>query len=243
MLASLIKSFNFLAQQLILQQYCVFCGCSCQQQLCSDCYAALPRLSAAAHCSCCLEYLAPKELNCANCREQLFYFTRIIAGFNYDFPLDKVLHVFKYHGRLEYATLLSGLFYAEIMGQIDHLPDAIIPVPLHAKRHKQRGFNQVHELLREFRRLQPQLPWLSAVRQKDTQQQAALNRHQRIKNLTHAFTLNCDLTGKHIAIVDDVVTTATTVNELAQLAKNHGARQIDIWCLMRALPFTGAEKL
>ena len=105
---------------------------------------------------------------------------------------------------------------------------------MHSSKQQQRGFNQVHELLQEFRQIHPHIPLLKIQRHKNTLPQAQLNRNQRIQNLHQAFDIKQDLTGLHIAIVDDVVTTGSTVNELAKICRNLGAKQVDIWCLMRA---------
>ena len=92
----------------------------------------------------------------------------------------------------------------------------------------------MHELLREFRQLNPQVQLIQAHRTKETQAQATLNRQQRLSNLNNAFSIQANLRGKSIAIVDDVVTSGTTVNELAKLCQQLGAAHVEIWCLMRA---------
>lgn len=92
----------------------------------------------------------------------------------------------------------------------------------------------MHELLREFLQLNPTLKPLQIQRNKETLQQASLNRQQRLSNLSKAFTVNHDLNGKKVVIVDDVVTSGSTVNEIAKLCKQLGAVQVEIWCLMRA---------
>lgn len=144
------------------------------------------------------------------------------------------MHRLKYQGKIEYTTLLSQLFWSGISQHLTKLPNIIIPVPLHPNKHKQRGFNQVHELLREFIYANPQVPQLKIRRSKETAQQASLNRTQRINNISGAFEIDADLTKLHIAIIDDVVTSGATVNELAKVCKQSGAQQVDIWCLMRA---------
>ena len=210
------------------------CGCTNQEQICQDCYQSITQKNPRLHCPRCLIELPPKEIRCANCLENNFNFERIISAFEYGFPLDKILHQLKYNGKIEYTTLLSQLFWSQIARQIKSLPDVIIPVPLHPKKHKLRGFNQVHELLREFLQLNPTLKPLQIQRNKETLQQASLNRQQRLSNLSNAFTINSDLSGKKVVIVDDVVTSGSTVNEISKLCKQLGAVQVEIWCLMRA---------
>ena len=225
---------NWLEKVILLEQNCVLCGCSNDQQICQDCYHRLISHDNHYHCPRCLIQLAPKELHCTNCHENNFQFERVISAFEYGFPLDKILHQLKYNHKIEYTTLLSQLSWSQIARQIQRLPEVIIPVPLHPKKHKLRGFNQVHELLREFRQLNPQVQLIQAQRTKETQAQATLNRQQRLSNLNNAFSIQADLRGKSIAIVDDVVTSGTTVNELAKLCQQLGAAHVEIWCLMRA---------
>lgn len=186
------------------------------------------------HCPRCLINLPPQEIACANCAENNFRFDRIIAAYGYVFPLDKILHQLKYHGNLEYSQVLSQLFWAGIAPQINDVPELIIPVTLHESKQKIRGFNQVHELLREFRSLNPKIKQLNIIRRRVTEQQASLNKLQRIKNIRGAFKIKTNMHNKHVAIIDDVVTSGTTVNEIARRCKALGAHKVDVWCLMRA---------
>lgn len=233
------KLFNivnkYLEQIVLFEQRCVLCGCTSDKQICADCFHELNEETIHhTHCPRCLINLPPKEIHCANCSENNFQFERIIKAFDYGHPLDRILHQLKYSAKLEYTSLLSQLFWHKISRQLHELPDAIIPIPLHKNKQQQRGFNQVHELLREFRQQNPKTPLIIAQRTKETQQQAALNRQQRLTNLTNAFMIDIPLAGKKVAIIDDVVTSGTTVNEMTKLCKKLGAQQVTIWCLMRA---------
>ncbi len=224
-------------QIILFEQECVLCGCISKKQICKDCFQALNENNSITsnYCPRCLIHLPAKEIHCKNCYENNFQFDRIIKAFDYGHPLDRILHQLKYSAKIEYTTLLSQLFWHRISQQISELPDIIIPIPLHKNKQKLRGFNQVHELLREVILQNHKLKLTIAQRNKETQPQATLNRHQRLTNLTNAFILNnISLTGKKVAIVDDVVTSGTTINEMAKLCKKLGAQQVNIWCLMRA---------
>lgn len=228
---------NLLTRIILPTQFCVLCGSkTAAQQICQDCYQDLMRQATATPQRCwkCLIPAVPHQVACQNCSDNKFTFDHIVAAFDYGFPLNHILQQLKYGTKLEYSTLLSQLFYARISTQITHLPDVIIPVPLHPNKHKSRGFNQTHEILREFMNLHPEVRILYATRSKETQPQATLNRGERIANLQNAFTITADLQDKSIAIVDDVVTTGTTVNELATACRKLGASKVEIWCLMRA---------
>ena len=234
---SIVNCYRFLNKLLekilLFEQSCILCHVSCEQQICADCYTALPWTQLRPACPICRLYLTPKEIRCSNCSRNNFHFNQIICGFEYAFPLDKLLHHLKYQGKIEYSRLLSHLFWAGIAVDCYPLPDLIIAVPLHRHKQQQRGFNQVDELLREFSQRHPEVRQLSIKRHKETVPQATLKREERIINLAGAFFIDSDLKQQHIAIVDDVVTTATTVNELAQQCRRLGAKRIDVWCLMR----------
>lgn len=231
---ALQKLINFFDQILIWEQQCILCGCKSHNQLCHECILNMEMERNLPRCPKCLIYLPPKEIRCANCQENHFYFDRIIAACEYKFPLTHVLHRLKYQEQLEYSQTLSQLFLQRITARLTHLPEMIIPVPLHPTRQKERGFNQSQELLRDFHKHYSKIPIVQALRTKATQSQATLNRSERLRNLENAFAINANLKNKHIVLVDDVVTTGTTVNELARLCKQLGARQVDVWCLMRA---------
>ena len=231
------KSYQYLKkwinQIILFEQVCIFCGAKAQKQFCNDCYHSLYLNKSHNYCPCCLIYFPPKEIICQNCTKYNFAFERIISAYDYIFPLNKVLHQLKYFAKLEYSTALSQLFYLGISKKLTSLPDIIIPVPLHPRKHRQRGFNQVLELLRVFNQIHPDILQLRCIRSIDTIPQANLNRAKRILNLRNAFKITASLQNKHIVIVDDVVTSGTTVNELALLCKKAGAKKIEVWCLMR----------
>jgi ComF family protein len=113
--------------------------------------------------------------------------------------------------------------------------DAILPVPLHPGRLRQRGFNQALELARPIAR-QYRLPLLlnHVKRVKNTLEQSSLSGKERKTNLRQAFSLVKGINYPAIAIVDDVMTTGSTVEELSGLLKKNGVNYVEIWCLARA---------
>lgn len=228
---------NWLTKIVLHQQYCVLCNSqTINQQICISCYKDLtkPQLIERNRCWRCQIERSPNQLECINCLENQFVFDRIISAFDYGYPIEQILQKLKYSSKLEYSTLLSQLFWSRIGAKTSRLPDTIIPVPLHPNKHKLRGFNQSNELIREFHFLNPHIPIVQAKRIKETQQQAKLNRVSRISNMANAFCIDENLKNKSIAIIDDVITTGTTVNELAKLCHKLGASRIEVWCLMRA---------
>lgn len=233
----IIKNLNnWLTNIFLSQQYCVLCGSKCRsQQVCQPCYSNLMNIPSVYQNRCwkCLITKRAQQLECDNCRENKFVFDRIITAFDYGYPIEQILHKLKYSNNLAYSTFLSQIFWSRISKQITHLPDAIIPVPLHPNKQKTRGFNQTHELVRELCATNPQVQFINAIRTKETTQQAKLNRISRVANMKDAFQINNDIRGLNISIIDDVITTGSTINELAKLCKNLGAARVEIWSLMR----------
>jgi ComF family protein len=161
---------------------------------------------------------------------------------NYAFPIDALLHSLKYRTNLALAPVLADL----LLAQIDKaaLPDFIVPMPLHPVRLRKRGFNQAIEIARRISKKSgvPLLPALCR-RVRDTASQTGLPWKEREKNIRDAF--DCEgklnekqLNGKHIAIVDDVMTTGATLNELARVLRKCGAVHISAWVVARTLPGT-----
>ena len=134
------------------------------------------------------------------------------------------------------ARLLGLLLVRHVRWSGTGLPDCILPVPLHRKRLRQRGYNQSIELARPVAKaFDIPLDLESVVRIRNTHTQTGLDQKQRRKNMRSAFLAVKPLTGLHIAIVDDVVTTTSTVNELARIVKKAGATRVDVWSIARAV--------
>jgi ComF family protein len=114
------------------------------------------------------------------------------------------------------------------------LPEAIVPVPLALRRYRQRGYNQAIELALTIRHISG-IPVRAdvAIRQRETAEQAGLDRKARRRNVAGAFAAVAPLRVRHVAILDDVVTTGSTVRELAEVLQRAGAEQIEVWAIAR----------
>jgi ComF family protein len=152
----------------------------------------------------------------------------------YAFPVDALLHSLKYQGNLAMASVLADLLTARI--DPDALPDFIVPMPLHPARLRERGFNQALEIARRVSRKSgiPLLPGICR-RIKDTPSQTGLPWKEREKNIRNAFSCEADLRGKHVAMLDDVMTTGATLNELAKALRKSGAAHVSGWVVARTL--------
>jgi ComF family protein len=141
----------------------------------------------------------------------------------------------KFNAQYKNARLL-GLLLAEGLRQTPQLPDCLIPVPLHKARYRERGFNQSIEIARTAgKALQIPVDVHSCIRHRDTPHQTQLTAKQRRKNMKNAFSIRQAIPARHIAIIDDVMTTGSTVHELAAVLKKAGVARVDVWVCARAI--------
>jgi len=220
-------------EQILPAQPCVLCGSMSRDGLwCAACDSALPYL-AAAHCpSCALP--APAGEVCGQCLKHPPLFTRATAVFGYAFPLDKLIQAMKYGEQLA----LAHAFAQKLAHCIDKtgLPDCVIPMPLHPAKLRERGFNQSQLLAAgTARELCLELMPHACHRVRNTPPQSALPWKERKKNMRNAFRCDADLTGKHVALVDDVLTTGASLNALAEAVQQRGAAKISAWVVARTL--------
>ncbi|MBD3670321.1 MAG: ComF family protein [Gammaproteobacteria bacterium] len=202
---------------------------------CPDCMASLPWLERA--CSRCgMPVQVAGNADCGHCQQLQPWFDRCQALFQYQAPLPHLVQQFKFHARLDILRLLGRIMAAEF-ARLDPAdrPQALLPVPLHGRRLRWRGFNQALELARPIaRRLQIPIETKLVRRTRATREQSHLKPIERRRNVKHAFSLQRDIGYRHLVIIDDVVTTAHTVNELSRVLKLAGVERVDIWCLCRA---------
>lgn len=198
--------------------------------MCEPCDATLPRLTGL-RCEKCALPLTSGSV-CGGCLDHPPRYDCTSAPYTYDFPVDALILAFKYGGTLSIAPLLASR-----LGSAAHTPvDALIPMPLAHARLRERGFNQAQELARlAGRRLC--LPVLAQACRKvaDTPPQAALPWNERARNVRGAFVCDADLTGMKVAIVDDVMTTGATLDELSKNLKRAGAVHVSCWVVARTL--------
>lgn len=225
-------NIRLLLDRLLPAQPCLLCLSPSRNGLCCDaCRNQLPRLTAAQCPVCALP--SPMGATCGRCLRKPPAFDRTAAAFAYDFPLDKLIHALKFHEKLELADFLAE----QLATRISQRPDFLIPLPLHAVRLRERGFNQSLLLAKSLgRKLDIPLQPDACHRVRDTAPQSSLPFRQRTRNMRDAFVCTADLSGKHIAIVDDVMTTGSSIGELSRALRKQGAAGIDAWVVARALP-------
>ena len=204
--------------------------------MCQDCYADLPTRPAGA-CLCC-GVPEPDSGACVRCFPRPPAFDSCIAGKIYRYPVDLMIKRLKYQARLDTVRSLSRCLIERIRLDCSEPPECLVPTPLHSSRQRSRGFNQAREIARTLaHHLSLPVDDHLVRRHKATAQQYDLRPEQRIKNVNNSFSLTKTNSYNKIAIVDDVLTTGATANELALLLKRHGSEQVQVWCLARAAPF------
>ena len=226
------------ALNLLLPPRCVLCGQpSGTICICEPCKADLPRLGS--RClRCALPLGSPRDTICGACIQNPPPFSRTVCPLQYEFPANRLVQSFKFKRQLAAGRVLSHLICESVSEQDFDIPDMIIPVPLHKLRLFTRGFNQAYELAAYTGRIL-NIPLGAGVlrRQRNTKAQSGLSRKQRRKNMRGAFYWHdSGKPARHIALIDDVMTTGTTVTECAKVLKRAGAKRVDIWVAARAIP-------
>ena len=221
--------------QILGQKNCVLCDIPTKKDLCEPCYNHLPQLPLN-QCPICLWPVPTAEI-CGACLAEPPAFTRTIAALRYTFPVDAMIRALKYETDLAIAPILANFFITRFKATEKIIPDVIIPMPLHPIRLRERGFNQAMEISRYISKhmgitLLPD----SCQRIKHTPPQTGLAWKDRQKNIRKAFSCKIELSGKHVALVDDVMTTGATLNELAKILRKQGAAEISNWVIARTLP-------
>jgi ComF family protein len=219
---------------------CVLCGAAGQDQmtgldLCSGCAADLPmNRSACPRCALPFETHSPSGTLCAVCQRRPPPFDLGLAAFRYAGAVPSLIGDAKFRGHLNVARLLGQLLAERLRTGVQPHPDVIVPVPLHPARQRQRGYNQALEIARIVGR-ELALPVDPGIltRILPTPPQTGLAAPARRRNLRGAFRVAGEVRGRHLAVLDDVVTTGSTVREIGAVLRAAGAQRIQIWAVAR----------
>jgi len=175
---------------------------------------------------------------CERCEKNLPWIVHnplqnIVSPFRYEEKIAEFITQLKFNKKLIFVPVLANYLINQLQGT--QLPEVIVPVPLHKKRLKERGFNQALEISKPISR-HFNIPINIGIchRLRATLPQTKLSATKRKENVKKAFILNHKPHFKHIAILDDVVTTGATVEQIAFLFRKHGVKHIDVWCCARA---------
>ena len=210
------------------------------EYLCGDCEAKIIRI-VPPFCETCSEPFEGSintAFNCANCAHRAIYFDAAVAAYRGRGIVRDVIHEFKYKRQIHLRHLVARWLCAALDDERlrDYRFDIIVPVPLHPARQRERGFNQASLLaeLLSARASIPCRPLLKRIRYTTTQ--TALDRSERMENLHNAFRLrqNVDVRGLRVLLIDDVLTTGSTLSECARVLKRAGAKSVHAATAARA---------
>ena len=186
-----------------------------------------------------------EPLVCPVCRRIQLPFTKAVAYGSYEGGLRELIHLLKYGGVPPAAGVLGRMLseaIAALEPRLGPQPVAVIPVPLHKSKRRQRGFNQAELIARAALKLQPapgRLVLANEVlqRQRETQSQIGLTNHQRRENMRGAFAVvrPGEVNAREVLLVDDVYTTGTTVSECARVLRRAGASRVWVATVARTL--------
>lgn len=230
-------------RKLAAEQDCYLCDCAASAPVCAECVAAFPSLPRAC-CPCCALPSAAAglplsaTLRCGRCVSRPPHYDATVAARAYGDPLDHAVQAFKYRHALGLTRFLSGLLDDAIgaAGSGSGI-DLIIALPLAPARLSERGFNQALELARPIATRRRIALDAHAVRRiRNTPPQAQLPWKERARNIQGAFVCDVSLKGLRVAVVDDVMTTGASLDEMARVLKDAGAVHVSNWVVARTLP-------
>jgi ComF family protein len=225
--------------------------------VCEDCLDAMRPISGGLCCICGERLVSPfsfagqscsgetGDVLCGLCRRLEPPYVKATAYGSYEGGLRELIHLLKYN-QVRPAANVLGRMLAEAIEDLQPLFSAgevlLVPVPLHLRKLRQRGFNQSELIARAALKLKPVADRfrLSAgllERRRETKSQIGLSRHQRRENIRGAFVVakSHDVVGREILLVDDVFTTGTTVSECARTLRRAGASKVYVATVARTL--------
>jgi len=205
---------------------CFLCRGRADGILCPQCFGELPRLDRPLCPRCARD--SPAGLVCGRCLAESPAYDATVAALAYEFPADVLVQALKFRGELALAPLLG-----EILGEAlrHERADYVVPVPLSRARLRERGYNHAVEIARHVSRRN--LDANLCQRLRDTPPQMELPHAERQRNVRGAFRCTRSLIGASVAVVDDVMTTGATLDEMARTLKAAGAARVVNWIVAR----------
>ncbi|MES9832502.1 MAG: ComF family protein [Candidatus Thiodiazotropha sp. DIVDIV] len=223
-------------QRYLYPQSCLLCGSNAdfETRFCQTCYEKLPfNHHACPYCALPLPVNTAEGTRCGGCLQQQLPYHSCITALRYEPPLSRLISNLKFRQHLHLTLPLAKLLIHRL-AEPDDPPELILPVPLHPRRLRERGFNQAQEIGRVVAKHYG-IPLDSRLvkRTRETSAQSDLNEHERRRNLRNAFRIYGSLKGVNVAILDDVVTTGSTITELSKALNRAGADKITVWAVAR----------
>lgn len=234
-----LKQFGATLLEFFLPRLCLFCGVAVGEAaavaVCPECEARIKWVESPL-CTCCGKMFEDREgpdRVCGDCQVDPPPFARARAAVLYDGPVTQAITRFKFSRQLAFLPVMQHWLKRPLCLELVAAADLLVPVPLHPKRIKKRGFNQSLLLARAF----PGAPVAreAVIRTRHTVPQVGLNPKQRRDNVKGAFAVTdpARVKGKHMLLVDDLYTTGATVKECARVLRRAGARRVEVLTVAR----------
>jgi len=217
-----------------IPQQCLLCHQTTHtgQPLCEHCQADLP--INALHCSCCSLPLFNEAQLCGQCQQQLKAYQSSHIPWRYESFMRQLIRKFKFDQDFSSGRLLIDLYIETLLKQHVPIPEVIIPVPSHPSRIRKRGINISLWLAKQIgKKLTVEVNNQLIEKKRSGIVQHELDRQQRLKNLQGAFAIKKHADYRHVAVIDDIVTTGATADEVSRVLKANGVEQIQVWALAR----------
>lgn len=230
--ASRFRPWLSAATRFLLAPRCLVCEAPSEtdRALCRACAAGLARNDSC--CGRCAQPLATPLPACTTCLQADRPWADLWVPFVYTWPLDDLERRFKFAGSLVAGRLLSQCWLDT--GCPPTMPELLLPMPLHRSRLRSRGYNQAMELARHLgRRLSIPVRHDVLQRVKKTRPQTDLDAAARAANIRGAFHVRRVPSQRHVAVVDDVMTTGATLGECVRTLTDAGVARVDVWALAR----------
>ena len=216
---------------LVFPYRCALCKEPSNQGFCPNCQKLLPWIKSG--CLICNRHMNSWGV-CGICQNKKPCYAYSIVPFRYDSPISNIIQQLKYSEQLHYAFALGKMLSSQIMASKSNLPEVIIPIPLHQKRIRTRGFNQASEIAKvvsKNTRIPLQQKYL--IRSRNTDSQTGLSEKMRNKNMKHAFIVKSTKYNEHVALLDDVITSGATVNSAASALLKSGIAKVSVWAIAK----------
>lgn len=216
----------------LVPRRCPVCAARASHGFCTDCRQLLPWIMAG--CEICGAELYEVGV-CGSCQARRPYYDHAVIPFKYRAPVSDQIQTLKYHQQLRHAGALGTMICRRVWKDPCPAPDVLIPVPLHPRRLRQRGFNQALEIARRIGgELGVEVSHSLLARIRNTVPQVGLGKIERRRNVNGAFKAPRPLRHTHVALVDDVVTSGSTINAAARALKRAGAETVSVWAAAKA---------
>lgn len=226
-----IAAFGRLVLDLAVPGRCPLCLAAHRGGFCHGCHELLPWITAG--CERCRGDTRPGGV-CGSCARTPPPWDTIQAPLRYADPVSGLLHGLKYRGRIQNVGALGSVLAEEAMRQEPQLPQALLPIPLHRARMRQRGYNQAALIAGEVGRLLG-IPVDDSLlrRTRDTPSQTALDEQSRRKNLQNAFAVSAPGRYDAVALIDDVITSGATMGAACEVLRRQGYNRVSVWAVAK----------